>query len=125
MDGLTWWEHEGMKILRADYSLVKDPLQLLHAIMQEQYTAEGTCCYSLIDFGYRTFPENFIREYEELAADLVLHKKLVAAYLGLLPEYYPVAARIVARIDNKATTAFFESEPAAIKWLLSFRDCVD
>ena len=121
MEGLTRWEHEGFTVLRADYSLVKDPLQLLHAIMQEQYSAEGDCCYSLIDFGYRTFTENFIQEYHDLAVDLASKKKLYAAYLGLPQDHYEDAKRILASVDGKATVAFFESEPAAIKWLLSFR----
>lgn len=125
MEGLTHWEYEGITILRADYGLVKDPSQLLHAIMQEQYSAEGECCYSLIDFGYRTFSENFVQEYYELVTDLTTKKRIYAAYLGLPMEHYEDAKRILASIDGKATIAFFESEPAAIKWLLSFRGCVD
>jgi len=125
MDGLIWWEHDGMKILRVDYNLVQDPLQLLHNAALELYSTERDLCFSLVNFGRKTFPDSFLRKHAELAADLVQHKKLIIAYVGLLPKYHEIAKRTVDRFDDTATVMFFETEPFAIEWLLSFKSVVD
>jgi hypothetical protein len=125
MDGLTWLDLDGMRVLRADYGVAKDPIQLMHAIKKEQYLAEGDCIYSLTDFGQRVFSEVFIKEYGVTSRDLVSAKRIVAAYTGLTPELFHAAKEIISSLvkEKNATIEFFETEPAAIEWLLSFKAC--
>jgi len=124
MDGLVVWEIQDRKILRVDYGQnTEDPAQLLRAVIAEHYKTEEETCYSLIDFAYKDFPRSFVDEYKVLAAEISGKKVIISAYLGLLPELYSAAAEVLAEVkckEKEAWIAFFESEAAAIEWLLSF-----
>lgn len=124
MNGLEWLDLDGLKVLRADYGASVDPIQLMHAVKQEQYKFEGPCVFNLTDFGGRLFTEAFVREYERTSQDLISEKKVVAAYMNLAPELFDDAKRIIAILAGKsAIVEFFETEPAAMDWLLSFKKC--
>ena len=127
MEGLTWLDIDGFKILRVDYGAAQDPLQLMHATKQEQYKFEGPCVYSLTNFGGRIFSSSFVQEYERTSRDLLSEKKIVAAYINLAHGLFDDAKRIISSIVVARKTAtiieFFETEPAAIEWLMSFKEC--
>lgn len=122
MDGLTWWDFDGMRVLRADYAL-EDPFELLHAVIREVYNAPESCVYEIIDFSHRTFPAGFIEEYKKFAGEVVAKKQIICAYIGLIPEYFEIVREILDIVGANVTTEFFDTEKAAITWLASFRDC--
>ena len=124
MEGLDWLDLDGMRVLRADYGAATDPIQLMHAVKQEQYKYEGSCIFSLTDFGGKVFTEAFIQEYARTSRDLVEERKIIAAYTNLAPELFEDAKRILAYLAGEnVVVEFFETEPAAIEWLLSFKKC--
>ena len=123
MEGLTWLDVSGFRILRADYGVAKDSVQLMHAVKQEQYLS-GPCVYSLTDFGMKSFSEAFVKEYGKTSRDLVAQKKIVAAYIHLIPELFDAAKEIIYSLRGEtAKVEFFQTEPAALDWLMSFKDC--
>ncbi len=124
MDGLTWLDLAGFRILRADYGVAKDPIQLMHATKQEQYLTKEYWVYCLVDFALKPFSESFVDEYRETSRNLLSEKKIVAAYIGLIPELFEAAKGIIERLDPaRAQVEFFETEPAALAWLISFKSC--
>lgn len=124
MDGLVIWDLQGLKILRIDYGQVVDPVAMLHEIMKEHSSSESDIAYSFVDFAYRKFPQGFIDTYKVLAARISENKKaLVCAYIGLHPDHYEAAKEVAKELHlEKVYVEFFESEAAAMEWLLSFRD---
>ena len=121
MNGLAIWEHEGKRIIRADYSLVDDPMILAAAVMKLQEESPTETIYALIDFAFIHLSPEFLQFYKNKAVALSSTRTIVAAYLGLVQDMYAEARKIIKVLPPRTTyVEFFETESAAISWLLSF-----
>jgi hypothetical protein len=124
MKGLYWLERDNRKILCADYSSTNGPIQLLHAFRVEQHRFEDSCVYSLVNLNFINFSESFIKEYIDTAQDVLQYKKSVSAYIKISDKTKETVDRVFGAIPkDRVRVEFFETEPAALGWLLSFQKC--
>ena len=121
MDGITIWENRGRKILRVDYALIDDLITAGRATLDLQENMEGPVIYALIDFANRPLSQEYVEMYKQRAVEIAKKKVIVAAYLGLATSGYDAARKVLNTLPPKSTyVEFFETEVAAIGWLLSF-----
>lgn len=122
MNGLVVWEVKDRKIFRIDYSQAEDPLQLLRLVLKEQAKIPGDYYFSLVDFAYKSYSQEFINEYKRVAREISNKKIIISAYLGLIPDLFLAAKEAAEEIKkgHGGNIQFFEAEFTAIEWLLSF-----
>lgn len=116
-----WLKEDNLDILFVDYSRVENTSTLLQLVKTEILQCSGDTVYTLQNFGKETYDNVFRENMYWTLTEILKAKKLVCACVGLPNDSLSYALGIEETIkDNKGFVEIFDTEAAALKWLLSF-----